>query len=538
MLLTYYRTIKRLKYLQISNRISRKFPKISRPLKFVLMPFPAGIASFLSNKITYMDKKLIFIGMEGSIRAYKDLPILWQYNLFYCDFLMSDCISHHDKLSLILEINDLLKNKSSIGRDPYPTSLRMVNLMKWISTLHKGLIDKEILKLINSDYQRLHNEIEYHLLGNHLLANLKALIFHDVFFDHKKKDSYLKKWIQDYELQIKEQVLEDGGHFELSHMYQNIIIEDIADIFNILDHRKLFKKNLSKILIKMIRWSNLLTNSNEELFYVNDTVNGISKSTFKLNEYISQILKKNKMNFFFEGEKVITTLKESGFSNIRSKSFFLNINHSNLKATYIPGHFHADTFSFEISNSKGKIICNPGLSTYTESNERLEERGTLSHNCLSIDSENSSEIWKSFRLGRAAEVISFQSNTINSQSIISATHNGFKDAIHKRTWNIADDLIEIYDDVTSLQSQIISINFLLHPSFKIIATQGTEFLIQDNTSKYLIKLYASQDTEIIVKDAYYCNSFGIKIDSSSLLLSSKKTDKIETLSSKFTIAKI
>jgi hypothetical protein len=141
-------------------------------------------------------------------------------------------------------------------------------------------------------------------------------------------------------------------------------------------------------------------------------------------------------------------------------------------------------------------------------------------------------------LGRAAEVISLSSNTINSQSIISASHNGFKDAIHKRTWNITDDLVEIHDDVTSSQSKIILINFLLHPSFKIIATQGAEFLIQDNTSQYLIKLDANQDTEIIVKDAYYCSNFGIKIDSSSLLLCTKKTDKIETLSSKFTIEKI
>ena len=67
-----------------------------------------------------------------------------------------------------------------------------------------------------------------------MLANLKALIFFEVFFPNKHSTQRLKIWKKEYLHQLKEQILEDGGHYELSPMYHNIILEDLIDLRNIL----------------------------------------------------------------------------------------------------------------------------------------------------------------------------------------------------------------------------------------------------------------------------------------------------------------
>ena len=67
------------------------------------------------------------------------------------------------------------KNINSIGWDSYPISLRIVNWIKW-SMEDNNLCGKSLESLaIQARY--LFNNMETHLLGNHLLANAKALIF-------------------------------------------------------------------------------------------------------------------------------------------------------------------------------------------------------------------------------------------------------------------------------------------------------------------------------------------------------------------------
>ena len=539
MIFVILRTIKRLKWVQIFNRFSRKIPRIRFSLKNYQFLHQDIIAPFPMNEITYIDNKFIFIGIEGSLDDLQSLPVLWQYNFFYCDFLLSKTISDNEKRYLISKISSILKS-SSIGRDPYPTSLRMVNMIKWLTFADDHTLSSQIKNIIKLDYESLVNNIEYHLLGNHILANFKALIFHDIFFSHHKKNFNLNRWLKSYDQQLEEQILNDGGHFELSQMYHNIIMEDIIDILNIV-HDKEFRalaERFSNILFRMIHWTNHLTNAVGNLFYANDCVDGVSKQISHLINYAKKIHKDLSNNLLFEHGANLITLADSGFSSIQADSFFLCVNHADVKASYIPGHFHADTLSFEISNERSKILCNPGLSTYAESDDRMFERGTLSHNCLSINNQNSSEVWKSFRVGSSADITSFSSTQKNNITTIRASHNGYKNILHNRSWVLQNNSIIIYDEVFSSNLFNISINFLIHPNFKILEYKEKELTICFESKNYRLSFKANHRFKIILKPAYYCSSFGIKRDTSSILLSIEKKDKIDALKTQFTIEEI
>ena len=99
---------------------------------------------------------------------------LWTYNLNYFDFLNQSFIKASEAVMLMkdyVERTEELKD----GLEPYPVSLRCIN---WIKYLSKENIRDEVLdKSLYNQYLRLLDNLEYHLLGNHLLENGLSLLF-------------------------------------------------------------------------------------------------------------------------------------------------------------------------------------------------------------------------------------------------------------------------------------------------------------------------------------------------------------------------
>ena len=80
----------------------------------------------------------------------------------------------------------------------------------------------------------LKEKIEWHLLGNHLFVNAKALIFAGCFFEGNEADNWLEAGAEILLAELPEQILPDGGQFELSPMYHALALEDVLDLLNIL----------------------------------------------------------------------------------------------------------------------------------------------------------------------------------------------------------------------------------------------------------------------------------------------------------------
>src|SRR5690606_26079574 len=149
---------------------------------------------------------------------YAESGKLWTYNLNYFDFLNQNEISTSEGISLIkdyIEKNHCLKD----GLEPYPISSRGLNWIKFLG--RPKTEDKEINAVLFQHYSILTKNLEYHLLANHLLENGFSLFFGSYFFNdrgfYKMARGILIK-------ELKEQILEDGAHFELSPMYHQIIL--------------------------------------------------------------------------------------------------------------------------------------------------------------------------------------------------------------------------------------------------------------------------------------------------------------------------
>ena len=144
-----------------------------------------------------------FLNLSARPRGWNDvsLDMLWRYNLHYFD----------QGLQLVPRWIAENPRGSVPGWDPYPTSLRIVN---WVKAVDSGLLKHEKVKAsLAEQLDWLANHLEYHILANHYLANLKAMVIGSIAL---KRD--YGKWMRLYAEQVAEQILDDGGHYERSVM--------------------------------------------------------------------------------------------------------------------------------------------------------------------------------------------------------------------------------------------------------------------------------------------------------------------------------
>jgi len=132
---------------------------------------------------------------------------LWRYNLHYFDDLnaegAADCAGwHHTLFRRWVEGNSPGRGT---GWEPYPVSLRMVNWIKW--SLGGGALPPECVESLAVQARWLSNRLERHLLGNHLWANAKALIFAGCYFSGPEADRWLRKGSAVLLDEIREQIL-------------------------------------------------------------------------------------------------------------------------------------------------------------------------------------------------------------------------------------------------------------------------------------------------------------------------------------------
>ena len=458
----YYHTIRFLKPVQVFYRLIGRFKQknnfnyINQKLNPSLILWKGGVKNLQSfdenNSFNFLNTLKRF-NKDKIDWNYSSNGKLWTYNLNYFDFLNQDSIDANQGIQLINQFIVFCPDHID-GVEPYPISLRSIN---WIKFLSKNkIINNKINAHLFRDCCFLYNNLEYHILGNHLLENAFSLLFSSYYFQNEKfyaKASLLLKH------QLQEQVLNDGGHFELSPMYHKIILTKLLDCINLINLNPDFKKNnLLDFLIKkaelMCSWLENITYKSGHVPMVNDTACGITHSSMEILNYARSI----------GIGKLKTQLSDSGYRMIKRQSYELFLDVGNIGPDYQPGHAHSDTFNFELNFKSNPIIVDTGISTYEKNNIRQLQRSTFSHNTVMIGNSDQSEVWGGFRVARRAKVFDLQS----LENKISAKHNGYKrkGIVHKRSFEWFDNEIFIHDFLSKKSNNRAKAIFHFHSNIK------------------------------------------------------------------------
>ena len=459
----YYHTLKYLKWIQIKyqliyrikkNKMKVSFDLANRKPYTALLKMQQSINSLpsYSAEDTFSFLNLTQHFDSGINWNYPQNGKLWVYNLNYFEFLSQPEMSKKDGCRLIF---DFIKKQESNteGMEAFPISLRVISWIKFI--IKHQIKDKKIEHSLFCQLQYLKLYPEFHLLGNHLLENAFALLFGGYYFNDSHCLDLARKIL---DAQLNEQILSDGGHFELSPMYHQIMLFRVLDSINLLQHNPnkqdddLLKSMREKAKI-MLSWMSQLTFSNGNMAYVNDSAPGIAPVAIDLLEY-AKCLKIQPANI---------PLAESGYRKFLKSNYEILIDIGNIGPTYIPGHAHSDTFNFILYHKDLPLIVDTGISTYEKNIRRNLERSTLSHNTVMVNKKEQSTVWGGFRVAQRAKVFDLH----ESNDYIQASHDGYKriSTIHQRTFDLNKHSICITDSLSSQKP--VKAFFHFHPDVKV-----------------------------------------------------------------------
>jgi hypothetical protein len=476
-ILRYYHTLKHLKFIQIFFQVYYRFRRIINSKgsykKFDLTYNRNLIqtTSFIINFNSYLgNNNFYFLNLERDFKSkidwhFMEYGKLWNYNLQYLDYINQEKITQAEVDFLI---NDLAKaiSENQIPNEPYPVSLRIMNLVKHFQKTSKPKENQILFLKQQIDY--LLGNIEYHLLGNHVLENGFALLMGGAFISN---EIVAKKGINILRKELDRQIMNDGAHIELSPMYHSIILVRLLDCINLFNNSIELIENSNLTFLKgkanlMLGWLNEIMFFNGEIPHFNDSTDGIVANTNVVFEYASRIgVKINK-----------TKLGASGYRKISTLKYELVLDCGNILPAYQPGHAHADTGGFILQINNQPFLLEAGTSTYQNDKIRHYERSTMAHNTVVYKNKNSSDVWGAFRVGKRANIIAL----VENENRIELSHDGFlgNKIIHQRVFE-CEDIITLNDRLkTSNNSKNINLEgkafFHFHPSILLELKNETD----------------------------------------------------------------
>ena len=429
--------------LEVWREPARREPSLVGPETFCFLNVPGALAE---------------VGWDGPEREK-----LWRYNQHYFDDLNArDCAARVDWHRALL-VDWVVRNPSAGGNgwEPYPTSLRIVNWVKW--ALAGNVLPEPCVHSLAVQARWLARRLEIHLLGNHLFANAKALVFAGLFFEGREAAGWQRTGLRLLVRELPEQVLADGGHFERSTMYHALALEDLLDLCNVAGcyPQALGEAGAAQLaewgrqVPKMLVWLGAMCHPDGEIGFFNDAALGIAPAPVELQAYAERLgLGETEQGDAEEGRAVPAAqwLLPSGYVRLHAGEAVALLDLAPIGPDYLPGHAHADTLSFELSVGHHRLLVNSGTSCYGLGAERLRQRSTAAHNTVVVGDADSSEVWGGFRVARRARVLRPEVRT-EEGVLVRGAHDGYTRLpgrpVHERCWQMDADGLTVTDTVSS-----------------------------------------------------------------------------------------
>ncbi len=418
---------------------------------------------------------------------------LWLYHLHYFDYVRDllvqsacrDSVSAYQTFRSIasswMDHNDRVRGD---GWHPYTISIRLINWMTALSGFDKQLaadreFDLRLRQSLSSQAHILAKDLERDVRGNHLIANLRALIFWTLAIDGGLESRFLRNSLQWLMREVEEQIPADGGHFERSPGYHCIVLRHCLEIALCLQRRP--KGNappwLDSALKRMLGYLIAILPADGKLPLLKDTT-WDGPSPFDLLAagavYFNDLRFKKSESFglypllLFGSEgwnrfrdwplndapEPSRELPDSRYYVMRDDSLrdYLIFDAGKPCPDYLPAHAHADLLSYELQVSGERIVVDSGVYEYAEGMWRNHFRSTRAHNTVELAGVSQSEVWSSFRVARRARPGKVLWLSTPEYVLVQGSHDGYMRlaarALHRRTllwkpdqfWLILDEI--------------------------------------------------------------------------------------------------
>jgi uncharacterized heparinase superfamily protein len=388
---------------------------------------------------------------------------LWRMNLHYMDY--SEEVDDSLLEELILAwIDANPPSRPGSWRDSwssYAVSLRAVVWMQQLAA-RAGRLDEAFVATASTSLARqlsfLEADLETDLGGNHLLENIRALLWGSAFFRGTRAERWREKGLRLLFAELPRQILADGVHYERSPSYHCRIFVDLLEIRSALGETL---GCLDPMLRAMAQAVADLSHPDGKVCLFNDSGLDMAYSP-------AQCLSACEALF---GEaprpRAVFSFPDAGYFGARISESYLVADFGPIAPDDLPAHGHADVGSFEWSVAGRRIVVDQGVYEYVDGERRRRSRAASSHNTLCFARADQADFFGAFRCGRRprVELRSYEARADGFS--VEGAHDGFRDLPgaprHVRRFDVTGDGLVIRDRIEGETDRPAAIRFLLHP---------------------------------------------------------------------------
>jgi uncharacterized heparinase superfamily protein len=510
--------------LQMQRRIEQRWPPDLRTRESIevssapprpVFPPRTGKIDLDSGSATFR-----FVGIEERFsrpiewrpRKHQHGTRLWLLNLHYMEYL-----EELDSASFLGLIEEWIAANPPFApefwKDNWNSFALSIRVVVWMQQLAArdliGDAPASILSSLHAQLSFLERHIETDIGGNHIIKNIKALIWGGRFFTGPSAARWLAAGTTLLDRELTAQILADGVHYELTPAYHRQVFADLLEIRSILPEGKL-RDRLDAVLQRMADALARLVHPDGELAQFGDTA---LHSDYRPEELLRVLSG-------FSGWTAPSAgpwdLPVCGFAGYSGDEHYFIARAGPIAADELPAHAHGDAGSFEWSVGGVRMIVDTGVFEYNEGPRRAWARSTEAHNTVTVGGLDQAEFWGAFRVGRRPGVQ--RSVAIEGDALtLSMSHDGYSGMVgnpqHGRTFRFTPGQLEIVDEVTGGGDHEVVAHLTLHPEVSVDPASDGWALVRGRN-----RLLLETRAEVSIREVDYYPDFGVSLKTRQLRL--------------------
>lgn len=351
----------------------------------------------------------------------------------------------------------------------------------------------------------LMRNIEKDIGGNHLIKNIKALIWAGRFFAGPEAARWRERGLALLRPALAEQILADGFHYERSPAYHGQVFADLLEIHHVLgpDAALLTPRlrDMAQIVADTSHGDGLCALFND----------GGLHMTYRPAELL-------RVHGGSAAPRSRFSFPDGGLHGARIGKACLIVDCGAMGPDQLMAHAHGDTLSFELSWGRQRLIVDPGVNEYNMGERRAYSRATCAHNTVAIDGRDQADFFASFRVGRRGRgrVLSAQVDPALPFAL-SGTHDGYAHLpgapSHERSFRFDGDVLEVEDKLAGGKGQGARGRLLFHPDCRVEPV--SERTVHIRAPGISLEI-ASYGTPLVPGTAHHSPDFGTWLETSCL----------------------
>lgn len=392
-----------------------------------------------------------------------------------------------------------------------------------------------------------HLEKSFPYSNNHYVSDLVGLLYLGLLFKKETKSKWYDFALREYCLEIRQQVLPSGVHYEKSVSYHRLMTELNGYAYYLL------KRNGEKIpedilyrIKTMFEYVSSYTKPNGLAPLIEDNDNGrllpFVERDFRNHDYLvkdsleMRIISGSQTRLVTNMNVQSKLFEDGGIAVLRNDNAYLFVTCSGRdkysefnKRKRVGCHMHNDLMSFELAIGKHDVFVDGGSYLYTSDVDKHNGfRSTRKHNTVMIDGEEQNYLMpdNAFEIERNSTVHRFEVKKGNGIQVCKGKYSLTKsDAAHERTIILSNDNLLIKDVLTKKGDDHQAELFFHFDDVVDVQIKENEIVWEEG--EYVLTLTKESGTKAAIKDDFISPSYGILKPTKTIVLTILFEDKKE-----------